>query len=594
MSQILLIDPSPLCQELISLALRSNGFVVESCLPEKTSEMMNSIKPRLLIYEPGGAGGLSLLRMLRRDPRYRDLPVIILTEAATKESVLEAATFGVRDYMVKQRFSQAELLTRVRKYVVEGTQKDALETAASVTPDATVAGAKAAQNSKTSEDDQQLVRETAEKAGVPLLSREQMLGRIESAPIKTLPGAVAELLALIGSPRGSVNDVAHSLKRDPVLSSRVLRAANSVAFSSNRVRIASVEDAVKHIGLSGVRNLVTSVGVIETYTSASGGQSLLRTWQHSLAVAALMDAFTPKTDSSPPGVAYVVGLCHDLADIVLRQYFCTEYGRVVELTETTGRPQREVESAVFGLPYSELISLLLSRVGLPGVVTAPIQEFFERALYRQAPGTGSILGRTLRIANFYAHGLMLAPGLDEPVAPLSVVECRGTFGDQLPKVDDAAIRGDALTNASVLAGLSASETAKACEPAIPKLGLRVCYVRPAEFAEIDPLHTLLRLTTEKIDVRSRVPAKPAEIAGFDVVIVADPHGGDLSEAQRALTAVGKLVEFGSPPAMYLSASPSQKFQAAPANVTVGRLPISVQSVGAFLHAASKKTMSRAA
>src|SRR5256885_9077145 len=111
MSQVLLIDPSALCQELVSLALRSNGFAIETCVPTAALETIEAIKPRLLIYEPGGMEGLHLLRQLQSTPRHKETSVIILTDAATRELVLETAKLGVRDFMLKSRFSQAELLT---------------------------------------------------------------------------------------------------------------------------------------------------------------------------------------------------------------------------------------------------------------------------------------------------------------------------------------------------------------------------------------------------------------------------------------------------------------------------------------------------
>lgn len=130
-----------------------------------------------------------------------------------------------------------------------------------------------------------------------------------------------------------------------------------------------------------------------------------------------------------------------------------------------GRSQRRVEPAVFGLQYSDLVQIILSRLGLPGVVTAPIQEFFEREAHLQPSGAGSPLGRSLRIANIYAHGLMLAPGLDEPVLPLSKVECRNTYGDQIPGIDDGGIRAESLTTAAILAGLSGAETGRSLRAA---------------------------------------------------------------------------------------------------------------------------------
>src|SRR5260370_34605739 len=94
MSQILLIDPSALSQELIPLALGNKGFAIECCRPAAALETIETLKPRLLIYEPGGMVGLSLLRQLHGTSSNKDISVIILSDAASRELVLEAAYLG--------------------------------------------------------------------------------------------------------------------------------------------------------------------------------------------------------------------------------------------------------------------------------------------------------------------------------------------------------------------------------------------------------------------------------------------------------------------------------------------------------------------
>jgi HD-like signal output (HDOD) protein len=473
----------------------------------------------------------------------------------------------------------------VRKYVAEVSAQPQSPASVATATGELRTSAPSISRAATAREDQEAIAKAADASGVALLTREQMIERLESANIKTLPGAVAELLALVGSPRGTVADVAQSLKRDPVLSSRVLRAANSAAFASKRVRIANVEDAVKHIGLGGVRNLVTSVGVIDTYASGPEAQNLLPTWQHSLAVASLMERFTPETDASPAGVAYVVGLCHELGDIVLREHFPQEQARVVELVRRTGRPQRQVQAEVYGVSHSEFISLLLTRVGLPGVVTAPIQEFFERALYRQSGGAGSILGRALRIANVYAHGLMLAPSMDEPLLPLSVAECRAVLGDTMPEIDDAQFRADALTNACYLAGLSGPQISQACEPPIPRQTVRVCYVRPAEYAAVDPFLALLKLIASDVELLVRLPNSAADLRNFNLLFMAGSSAADIAHTERVL--IDSLARSAAIPFFYFSRSPTEQKGHLPPNVCEVRLPPTIRQVGEFVCSGAK-------
>ena len=593
-SRILVADPSAFCREILKTALEGRGFSISACTPQELRDALPCVNPELLLLEPGtmDGPGLSILEALRKDARWNALPVVILTEAADKASVIKAATLGVRDFILKPRFTTAELLTRIRKYVASA--KPASAPASSDDSAAAVPKvAKPAYNpSSTPQQDALVVEEAAREAGIALLNKTQMLQRLQKVQIRTLPGSVAEPISLAGSRRGTLADVAQILKRDPVLLTRVLRVSNSAAFSSERSRIMNIEDAVKNIGLRGVQNLVMGVGVFEAFDSdnPAQAQSIVRCWQHCLGVAILMEKMVPEGDEAPAGAPYIVGLCHDLTDIILRQHFAGEYANVMTLAQQTGVPQRQVEGVIYGLPYNELVTLLLSRVGLPPLITAPIQEFFERAVYKQAVGTGSVMGRALRIANVYAHGLMLAPSAGEPVVPLGRMECKTTFGEALPLIDDLEVRSQAMATVAELLGASSSSARKMIEPFVPTGSHRLCYVRNEDCTDLDPLLSLLRLTCKQVDFRSTLPSQTRELGEVDGLVIAARRGGDPKDTQQELGRLEKVLEPAGVPALYLCGIGPEKLENVPRGIAVERLPTTIQRVSTFLESCKSQKM----
>jgi hypothetical protein len=328
-----------------------------------------------------------------------------------------------------------------------------------------------------------------------------------------------------------------------------------------------------------VRNLVVSIGVFESFAPGVGDAvGMVRALQHALAVAEIMERLTPITDASPNGVPYVVGLCHDLADLVLRQHFPEEYAIVADLMIRSGRPKRQVESVVYGMPYNELVALLLARMGLPTVISAPIEEFFERGVRKQTSGAGSILGRALRLANVYAHGLLLAVDTDEPVTPLTKEECRNTMGDSESRIDDEAVRLQVLNAASILAGTS-TDAVTAFESLVPAQTLRVCYVRHDQYSEIDPLHSLLKLATKNVTVRAPAAAG-ADFAEMDALVVAAKRGSTVSDVQGALETLVNTT--AGRPVLYLSGLEPSELTSIPENITLRRLPVTINTVAEFL------------
>ncbi|HZL35965.1 MAG TPA: HDOD domain-containing protein [Tepidisphaeraceae bacterium] len=659
MADVLVIDSSALCRELLGRVLEVHGYSAAWAGPDEAAEMLRRLKPALLILDPGLAGseGWRLLSVLQRARERGDaLQIIILAEASDKADVLRAAELGVRGYMLKRQFSLPELLVRVRRHVVPtappqlrgiagaatagsagaagapapGHAADPTnierasanpadlrsfthaaptaapsgyyaETMGNAAPVATtvptvnpafsrpLASIVAPAPYATAEEDRKVLMEAAQRDGLAVHTREQTLRRLEQAPVKALPGVVAELIALVSSPRGSVGDIAQILRRDPILTARVLRVANSAAFATERNRTSTVEDAVKQIGMAGVRNLVLNVGVFDAFAgSATDGLRMLRVWQHCLGVAMLMEKVAPQDISVPPGSAYLVGLCHDLPEIVLRQQFAGEYETITTLAARTGRPLRQAEAVVFGIPYGELVTHLLTRLRLPPLITLPIEEFFERGDRKSAAGAGSLLGRALRAMNVYAHGLMLAPGVSEPVTPLTQAECRNTFGAAgLTAPDDEKLRNEAMATASVLGGLTGPNAQKLFEPLAPTQPIRVGYLRHADYGTMDPLASLLRLTARELAMISPLAASSPDALGeAGALVVAGPRAGGAEAFAREMDQVRRLLAGRAIPVLYLGGNGTDAAPADLPTLCVRRLPITIEAMGAFLAASA--------
>jgi hypothetical protein len=285
-----------------------------------------------------------------------------------------------------------------------------------------------------------------------------------------------------------------------------------------------------------------------------------------------------------PGSAYLVGLCHDLADIVLRQQFASEYKDVAALVQHTGYSARHAEAVVFGIPYGQLVSHLLARLHLPPVITLPIEECFERARVMNGSGTGSLLGRSLRALNLYAHGLLLAADADEVVAPLTSDECEKTFcaNTLLAPAEDQQIRCEAMATASVLAGLNAAQTQEVCQQLVPQAPVRVCYSCHGEYSKLDPVCALLRLAAKEVVASPLKALKPESLDGMDALIYAGSRTAGGEEYQKDLARLSALSAGRPMRVLYLSGFRPADEKPSMDNILVHPLPIRIADLGAFL------------
>ncbi|MEP0846505.1 MAG: HDOD domain-containing protein [Phycisphaerae bacterium] len=552
MASILVVDDMPFCRETIAELLRREGHVVE--LAADGREALAALKkhtPDLLLLDVAmpKLDGLSLLDSLRKTRRWRELPVVLLTDRAERGTVLRAGQLGVQGYLLKSSFDIEKLLALV------GHALSPTAVARSDVPAAAGVGASRVERGRPlpsyapppaapgAPPDRAETKGPEVAAGASFMPRDETIRRInEFVGTKTLAGVVAEVVAITSSPETPRSDLASVLKRDPVLSARVLRVANEAATNVNRRHVQTIEDAIAAVGFGAVHNIASSVGVFDTFPSAStGGLGLVRCWQHCFAVAAIMNHFAAQIGAPAQGIAHLVGLCHDLGEIVLRQVFTDEYARATRLALDGGTTVRKLEARLFNVPHDELVGIVLAKMGLPDTIAAPICEYA-----RFTCGAGrctSALACLLRVADYYAHGLLLAASTESAVAPIAANELRKACGGKDVSVQNAApLREEAVGTTLLLAKLGPEETRRLAEPLIARLPVRVWYARHESMSEIDPLGAALQSLSD-VQLEARLPESAAELDGRGLVI-AVPAESDAAfqvESAQALAPPDRLL-----------------------------------------------------
>lgn len=566
-SDVLLVDDEPICREPIARLLRLEGMAV-TCAADGIEALrtMRASRPGMVLLDLTlpRLSGLDVLRVIRRSEEFRELPVIVLTGSTDPADMRCAALLGVSDYVLKPTFSFDDLLARIRRAGPPGRRPEA----AGPSPPA---GTSAAEQKRVAAAARRSPPPPAATAGVPgtpaepspapppppapstaapaakaakLLTRDEVLERVgQCAQSKTLAGVVSQVVTIASSPRGTVAELVSLLKQDVVLATRVLQVANTAKYAHNKPRIATVEEAVRNIGVSTVRHIALSAGVFEAFPSdARDGFNLVRCWQHSLAVSELLDRLLAGVEGIEPGLAHLVGLCHDLGEVVLRQCLVEQYDELALAGDAAGTVTHQVESAAFGIAYPELVERILTQLGLPAAIVTPVREYADR---RPATRPAGRLAAALALADQYAHGLQLASSPRAAVGPIGVAEYRAARGggaDATPvEIDGESLRAGVSASTCLLARLSRAQEAELAKPLVAAAPVRVFYARHAALSAFDPLEAALRTLAAAVTVHDRLPL-PAEADGYDLLVVAAPKAGiaglAVTDAERAVAAAG--------------------------------------------------------
>ncbi len=141
--------------------------------------------------------------------------------------------------------------------------------------------------------------------------------RVKEMPMLSIVST--RLLELLGEENYSISNVVNIVENDAILTTKILRAANSVAFSP-RVPITSVTAAINNMGEKVIMGIAIESCApkvfkepLEGYMSGAG-----QMWDHSLCTAIgarLLSSYTKNESSS--NLAFTAGLLHDIGKSVM-------------------------------------------------------------------------------------------------------------------------------------------------------------------------------------------------------------------------------------------------------------------------------------
>jgi len=165
-----------------------------------------------------------------------------------------------------------------------------------------------------------------------VLTRPTALARLNSAQIELqlhncarLPslGSIDRVLReLVNAEQCFTSQVADVIRRDPSMTTRLLRLVNSVYFGLT-LPVTSIEEAVFYLGVRQVRQLAMVTPVVEDLQRFAGKDSFPwhAFWQHCVGTAILTPEIMGDVQSSQDETDYVAGLLHDVGKIAMAAVF---------------------------------------------------------------------------------------------------------------------------------------------------------------------------------------------------------------------------------------------------------------------------------
>jgi putative nucleotidyltransferase with HDIG domain len=212
------------------------------------------------------------------------------------------------------------------------------------------------------------------------------------------PENILKVQALIDDPLSEMNMIASVISRDPAMTADLIKIVNSAAYMQIK-RVDSIGEAVKILGIKGIKNLLYSYGTQKILGDNTPDKKKL--WGHAYQTAfyAYNLVLNFKKNHDILDDVYVAGILHDMGKIVFSQLHPDLSNKIQTFCLEKVIPQTLFENIASGMNHAEIGALIAEKWNFPENLVTAIR-------YHHAPSdteTDRALVEAVYLANLFVH-----------------------------------------------------------------------------------------------------------------------------------------------------------------------------------------------
>ncbi len=186
--------------------------------------------------------------------------------------------------------------------------------------------------------------------------------------------SVQMALSKLDDPETALNEIANIIVTDSVLTSAILKLANSPLYGFAK-RVSSIAEACVLLGRYSLRNLVLSLSVYEQFKNSEIKViDQPATWEHSLLTGCIGRQLASSLHIDKEA-ALTTGILHKLGKLILAWADAERYQQVIDYQNEFDEQDFKAEKSLLNHHHAEIGAKILSNWNVPEQIVAAIQYY---------------------------------------------------------------------------------------------------------------------------------------------------------------------------------------------------------------------------
>ncbi|HSY20075.1 MAG TPA: HDOD domain-containing protein [Candidatus Acidoferrales bacterium] len=222
-----------------------------------------------------------------------------------------------------------------------------------------------------------------------------------------------EIEAALQSPQCSLNTIGDAIQKDPDLTARLLRLANSPFFGFAN-RLSTVAEAVSLLGVQQIQDMIVASSVLEQFAGVPGQLVNQESfWRHSLAVGLTARWLAMERRLPKPDKFFVAGLLHDVGRLVIFSQSADWAEKVFACYASEKILLRDAEKKILGYDHQQIAAELLQSWSYPAALV-------QAVAFHHAPNSGvaKMDAAVVHIADHLVNAMGIGSSGEQYVSPL--------------------------------------------------------------------------------------------------------------------------------------------------------------------------------